>query len=180
MLSAAAVAGDDLAGHPLWHLLAVIAAPAAIILAFRLYDHLRSPEPTRRWPSPDRRLLPPALATAGAALIHAAVCPEHLRERAAFGVFFALLSVTQLVWSIAILRRPSLPLLRAGAAGSAAVIALWLLTRTAGLPPWLGGSGMEPVGPIDLLATALEAATAVLCLRLAAGGLYRTRPSQPA
>jgi hypothetical protein len=113
-----------------------------------------------------------ALLSTSAALIHFAVLREHFQEHALFGVLFALTAVLQLAWSALVVRRPSRRLLQAGALGNLGVAAVWLLSRTTGLPlgpePW----APEAVGVADSLATAFEVlivigATVLLCPRAA-------------
>ena len=102
----------------------------------------------------------------GSAVIHAAVLPEHLDEWPAAGVFFALLALGELALAVAVLLRPGPPALLACAAISGGPLALWLVSRTAGLPfgpvAWLP----EPVGLADLAACALEVLTLVLAVAL--------------
>lgn len=92
----------------------------------------------------------------GPAAIHFAVAPEHLRSYPLYGVFFLVLGIAQTGLAALILLRPSSPLLLGGAALSLAVIAIWLLSRTVGLPiapiPWRA----EPVGLPDFLSTLME------------------------
>lgn len=109
-------------------------------------------------------LLPLALTSMlGAAGVHAAMAPPHLREGVLFGSFFLACAVAQLTWAEAALRRPTAALLVAGAAGNLAVLALWVVTRTAGLP--LGLMPVpEAVGAWDVLAAVLEAVTVAACL----------------
>lgn len=127
-----------------------------------------------------------ALLSTGAALLHFALLWEHFQEYVLFGVLFALTALLQLAWSALVLRRPSRPLLQAGALGNLGVAIVWLLSRTVGLPfgpePWTP----EPVGVADSLATAFEVlivigATVLLCplagrvrldLRVAAVGTW--------
>ena len=99
-----------------------------------------------------------------ASLIHVDAAVQHFDEYVLFSVFFAVLAVLQFAWAFAVCRRPSRALLRAGAAGSLLVAALWLMSRTTGLP--LGPERWEPesVGPFDLLATADEILLALLVL----------------
>jgi len=112
----------------------------------------------QRYPSILRRGLASATLL-GAAGIHIAVVPEHFEEWPLAGWFFVALAVAELaaagfVWST----RPAV----AGiiAAMSLATVALWAVSRTAGLPfgpePWTA----EAVGPLDLSATVLEIVTA--------------------
>ena len=92
----------------------------------------------------------------GPAAIHFAVAPEHLRSVPAYGIFFLALGVAQAAIAVLILLRPSSPLLLGGAALSLLVIAIWLLSRTVGLPiapiPWRP----EAIGLPDLLSTLME------------------------
>jgi hypothetical protein len=139
-----------------WHVigtLAVIGVPIVIIAAFKAYDaryearngptnHPAGTRPKRRGPA---RL---ALASAGAGLVHAGVCPEHFKEATSYGVFFLLSALAQVAWAVAVYRKPpTKALLRAGVFGNLAVIVLWGVTRSVGLPvgphPWTReGGGM--------------------------------------
>lgn len=81
------------------------------------------------------RYLPIAIvSSAAAAGVHAAVGPAHFRELWVFGVFFAGSALAQVGWSVAMAIRPSHTLLVAGVVGNSAVLVLWLVTRTIGLP----------------------------------------------
>lgn len=120
-----------------------------------------------------------ALLATSAAAIHFAVVWEHLEEFALFGVLFGAAAVLQLAWAaLIILRPPSRRLLLAGAIGNAGLFAVWLLSRSAGLPigpePWTP----EPVGVADVLATVLEVAIVcgVLALVGRGAGSFRLAP----
>ena len=95
-------------------------------------------------------------------LIHAQAAIQHVDEYALYALFFVLLATTQCVWGIALYRAPSRKLLFAGAMLSLAVAALWILSRTSGLPvgpqPWTP----EPVGALDSIATGDEMVLALL------------------
>lgn len=95
-------------------------------------------------------------------LIHAQAAIQHVDEYALYALFFVLLATTQCVWGIAIYRAPSRKLLSAGATLSLAIAALWIISRTSGLPigpqPWTP----EPVGAIDSIATGNEMVLALL------------------
>jgi hypothetical protein len=115
-----------------------------------------------------------ALFSTSAALVHFAVLWEHFRESWLFGAFFAVAASLQLAWAALIVRRPSRALLRAGAVGNLGVAAVWLLSRTAGLPlgpaPW----SPEPVSVADSLATIFEVGIvvgAIVLLRSWSAGL---------
>jgi hypothetical protein len=102
--------------------------------------------------------------------IHAIVVPQHLAETPLYGVLFATLAAFQIGWGPVVYSRPSARAFRAGAAVSIAVIGVWIASRTIGTPlgpePWAA----EPIGPLDLAATACEALIAGLCGAFLAGG----------
>lgn len=104
-----------------------------------------------------------ALASAGAATIHFAVFDQHLDEYWLFGVFFALSGLAQLTFAALVLARPSTLLYAAGALGNAAIIVLWIVSRTAGLPLGPDAGTAEAVGVPDVVATVLEALLVVGC-----------------
>lgn len=92
----------------------------------------------------------------GPAALHVAVAPEHLREYVIYGVLFVMVGLAEAALAVLILLRPSSGLLLGGAALSLAVVGVWLMSRTLGLPvapvPWQP----EPVGLPDLLSTLME------------------------
>ena len=100
------------------------------------------------------------LALAGlsavAAGIHAWVVPEHYEEYALFGVFFAVIGLAQAGWAVAVLRRPTRLLHIAGIALSAGVLALWALSRTAGVPIGPEAWETEPAESLEVVAGVAE------------------------
>jgi hypothetical protein len=111
-----------------------------------------------------RVLLPLAVvSSAAAAGVHAAVAPEHLRESALFGVFFLGSALLQLLWSGLVSVDTSRPLLVAGAVGNLAVIGLWAVTRTLGLPFGLLPAP-EAIGPWDLACGVWELVVVCTCI----------------
>lgn len=101
----------------------VMPALPATLARSEVADHVRT------------RYLPIAIvSSAAAAGVHAAVGPAHFRELWVFGLFFAGSALAQIGWSVAMAIRPSHTLLVAGVAGNSAVLLLWLVTRTIGLP----------------------------------------------
>ena len=113
----------------------------------------------------DARLHLAALSMVAGA-IHAVVAAPHLAEFWLFGSLFVALAVFQLGWGALLYRRPSPELLRIGAWVSAGVIAVWLASRTVGLPVGPGAGRAEAVGAVDAIATAIEAAIVGLCVVL--------------
>jgi hypothetical protein len=92
-----------------------------------------------------------------AALIHLWVTPEHLEEWWGYGAFFLIAALAQGLYGAALLRWPSRPLLLLGIGGNLAIIALYVVTRTAGIPLFGPHAGeVEAVGIIDLCATTSE------------------------
>lgn len=93
----------------------------------------------------------------GAGTIHLAVAAAHYREFPLYGVFFVSLGLAQIVWSaLVVIRGLSRPLLLTAAVGSAGIAALWVISRTSGVPigpePWVP----ESVSFASVVATAFE------------------------
>jgi hypothetical protein len=107
-----------------------------------------------------------AFASLGAGLVHLAVTREHLAEWWVYGVFFAVVGAAQVAWAVAALGASGHPPLRRPVAvGNAALVLLWLLTRTSGLPVGPERWSAEAFGRPDVLCVVLElAAVGVLLL----------------
>jgi hypothetical protein len=99
---------------------------------------------------------PVAALSLAAGLIHLAVIPDHLAEDTLSGLFFVVVSITQIGWAIAFARRPHVPLAASGLALNVAVGLVWLVTRTVGLPFGAHPFVPEPVGLAGASATAAE------------------------
>jgi diguanylate cyclase (GGDEF)-like protein len=104
--------------------------------------------------------------TALAGITHGFVIVEHFRESLLYGLFFTALMLVQVVVSAMVLRRPTTKLVQRVGLASAAVVGLWLLSRTSGLPvgphPWQP----ETFGRLDILASLAEAAVVIACAGL--------------
>ena len=149
----------------------------------------RRPSAGRRWsrplrPAPARlhtRLEDVRLWLAsgmlGAALIHVSVAPEHLREWPAAGVFFIALALAEVVAAGPVLDRPVRTAAAIAAVMSAAPLAVWLWSRTAGMPFGPEPGAAEAVGLADTAACLLEAATLAVALVLARRPRQLDRPS---
>jgi len=168
MFAIAVAARDRSSGHPLWHLLIVAAGAVGVFVVIKAKEHWdralrpRHANRTRWFPAPTVPVLTLARLSAAAAAIHSAVSAEHFEEAFIYGAFFLAASSAQAGWAVVIAYRPNRALLLVGAAGNAAIIVLWILTRTVGLPvgpqPW----HPEAIGTLDLISTLLELAI-VLC-----------------
>ena len=109
----------------------------------------------RKPPPGEHSLLVLGLAglSASAGVVHLSVVADHLREGIAFGLFFVALGAFQLGWALAALLRRRRHLYWVAAAVNTAVILIWVLSRTIGIPAGVP----EPVGRADLFSTLVEA-----------------------
>jgi hypothetical protein len=114
-----------------------------------------------------------ALLSGAAAIIHGAVIGQHLREFWLFGAFFAVAALAQLAWALLAIARPARRLWLAGAVGNAAVIVVWIVSRTVGLPLGEEAGRAEPVGFADALSTAYEVVLVVGSAALARSAITR-------
>lgn len=162
-------------GH-LVHLV-IFGVPVAVLVAAVGWQEIRGRYAKREsglgavardpWHSVGRRS--PGLRVAAAGLvastvIHAIVIPEHLRESRLYGLFFVGLTAAQLLLAAVVTFRPERRTVQFIAVGSVSVLALWLMTRTGGLPvgpePWRP----ESFGDLDIAASGAELATALGCV----------------
>ena len=106
-----------------------------------------------------------ALLTAGAALVHVGVAGQHFSEWWAAGLFFLVVAAAQIGWALWVWSRPATrTILLAGAAGSVALVLLWVVSRTSGLPFGPGAGVAEPVGAADVVCGVLEVLAAALAV----------------
>lgn len=163
--SRAGVSAGPLGGH-LWHIL-LLASWVPVFGVIVGLDRLKARRSASRQlvpaPSLDRSRWTQAMAVASvcAALVHIAVMPDHFAQSAWYGGFFLAAAVSQLALAAMLLARPSRTLAKAGVAGCAAVVALWLVTRLVGVPIGPDNGSTEPFGVLDILASVAEAAAAV-------------------
>lgn len=113
-----------------------------------------------------------AVTSVVVAVIHFAVAGEHFAEYWAFGVFFLVVAWLQLGWAVAVVVRPTRELLASAVLMNAAIIGVYIITRTVGdvIGPTPGA--VEPLGFGDVLSTACEAiivAGSILLLRRSLG-----------
>jgi hypothetical protein len=118
-----------------------------------------------------------AIFSIGAAAVHVAVCPEHYQEHLLYGVFFTIAASAQLGWAALLLASGRRWLLEVGALANTAMLALWLVSRTTGLPFGPGAGEVETVGRFDIIATSCEVGLIACCLYalFRAPGLNATR-----
>lgn len=111
----------------------------------------------------------------GAAVVHFAVMFSHFDEYWLFGVFFLIVAWCQLAWAPIVVRIRSKAVLLAGVVGNLAVIAVYVFSRTTGLPIGPEPGETEPVGGIDVVATILESGVVIIALAL----MVRARRARP-
>lgn len=104
-----------------------------------------------------------SLAAAG---IHFAFAPAHFGEYWAHGAFFLVLAWFQVLWALLVVTRPTRSTLALGAVVNVAVIGVWVVSRTVGVPVGPNHAA-EAVGLPDVLSTAFEALIVVGAAALA-------------
>jgi hypothetical protein len=135
-------------------------------------------EPARRragMAALDLRQTVAAVALFGCAAIHIAVIPDHLSHWVVASAFFIALALAEVVGGALLLGRPAQYVLVAVIAASVIPPALWVWSRTSGLPFGPDAGVPEPVGLADVAAGVLELGTLVI-----AGLLILARRREPA
>jgi hypothetical protein len=107
-----------------------------------------------------------AALSVGAAAIHFAVVFEHFTEYTLYGVFFLVISWAQVIWPAVLFWRPSRLWLWLGIVGNAIVIAVYVASRTVGLPFGPDLHSAESVGALDVVSCVLEFGIIVACAAL--------------
>lgn len=100
----------------------------------------------------------------GAGAIHVAMAPPHLGESTLDGAGFLVAGWGQLILAVAVVVRPTRPVLLGVFGASAALIVLWAWSRTAGLPVGAHAGEPESISVVDGVSVVLE----VVALALAA------------
>ena len=114
-----------------------------------------------------------------AAMIHLWVMPEHFEEWWGYGTFFLVSAFAQGLYGPGLLRWPNRVILLAGVAGNLAIVILWLVTRTSGIPLFGPHAGeVEDVGTLDLICTLAEVGIIVGLGALTLGDLPTERRIQ--
>jgi hypothetical protein len=92
----------------------------------------------------------------GAAAIHFAVAQEHFAEYFLFGLFFVALGWFQAIWAQVYMLRRNRSIAWIAIAVNLATVAIWIMSRTVGLP--IGAEPWEPeaIGGLDLVSTIFE------------------------
>lgn len=116
---------------------------------------------------PKRLVVVAAALSLAAALIHLWVTSEHFDEWWGYGAFFLVVATAQALYAVALVRRPRPWLLALGTVGNLAIIGLWVVTRTLGVPSVGPAAGeTEPVGSLDVASKLAEAGLVAILLFL--------------
>src|SRR5919112_1080370 len=101
-------------------------------------------------PSPAMRWMLAALSFAAGAL-HLRMVPPHTPESMRMGLAFAAAGWFQIAFGIAVVVRPTRAWIRVGILANVAFVAVWVFSRTVGLPDWTGDGGIEKTKSVDAL-----------------------------
>ena len=116
-------------------------------------------------PAYNRWLFAASLLSSVAGVIHAYYMPEHFEMWVGYGMFFLIVTVCQVLLPLVLLGFRPVPriVLWVGILGNAAIIVMWLISRTSGLPygPMLGE--VEEIGVLDLSSKIAEFGV-IICL----------------
>jgi hypothetical protein len=107
-----------------------------------------------------------AALSVGSAAIHFAVTFSHFSEYVLYGVFFLVIAWAQLIWPAVLVWRPSRLWLGLGIAGNAVIVAVYVASRTTGLPFGPDLNHTESVGALDVVTCVLEFALIAGCAAL--------------
>ena len=108
-----------------------------------------------------------------AALVHLWVAPGFFEVWWGYGSFFLAAATAQGLFSVALLRWPGRVVSLAGILGNLAMIVLYVVTRTSGVPFGPHATRAEEAGVLDMSTTAVELCVIVFLLSLL-GGRERT------
>lgn len=109
------------------------------------------------------------------AVIHLGVTPVHLREYTGYGVFFVSAAILQVGAAVLCIRRATRGAVWAAGALSVLIAAVWLVSRTVGLPVGPDAGEPEPIGMADIVSTLYEFIAAGVAIPLGA----QLRPRTP-
>jgi predicted branched-subunit amino acid permease len=107
-----------------------------------------------------------AALNVGAGAVHFSVAPDHFHEWMPFGVFFTAIAFSQIAWAVGVLWSPRRETMAWGTAATATIVALWVVTRTVGLPVGPQHWTPEPWGRTDGICAAFEIAAVAFGLAM--------------
>jgi hypothetical protein len=104
--------------------------------------------------------------SAAAGMVHLTVASDHFAEYFLFGLFFVVVGLAQIAWAAIVAITGPVDRLLMLSIGNALVVALWLVSRTTGVPLGPNSGRPEPVGYADVVTTVFELVLVVLALGL--------------
>jgi hypothetical protein len=108
-----------------------------------------------------------------AGYVHVAYVSSHLREWWGYGAFFIVAANLQVLFAALLVRWPRRWLPYAGIAMNLAIVTMYFITRTAGIPLGPHRRVVEDAGAIDWLTTAAQVAIIVCLLAMLDGRARR-------
>jgi hypothetical protein len=100
------------------------------------------------------------------------VTPEHFGEWWGYGTFMLAAFVAQAIYAVFLLVWPRWPLLLlASVSGNLAIIGMWVVSRTVGIPLGPSAGEVAGMGKLDMISTATEVALVAVLMGLL--NLYR-------
>ena len=111
--------------------------------------------------------------SAGAGAIHFSVIQSHFEEYWAFGVFFATAAWLQILWAMWVVARPGRGVALVGIAINGAITAVWVVSRTVGIPFGPEPGVTEAAEFVDVAATSLQILAVLGALALLSRGTAR-------
>lgn len=133
------------------------------------------PSPTYRGVLRAPRLLVylTAALSLGAGYVHFAYAESHFQEWWGYGAFFVAAANLQALFAVLLVWRPRAWLPLVGIAGNLAIVVVYVLTRTNGIPLGPHRRVVEEAGAIDWLTTAGQVAIIVALIAMLEGRLRR-------
>ena len=123
-----------------------------------------------RWPA---AVVGAAALSLVAGWIHLAYVASHWRDWWAYGAFFLVSGAFQALFVPAILRWPRPTTALVGIAGNLAIVGMYVMSRTAGIPMGPHTGVVEQAGPVDLACTAGEIVLMAVLLGMVGKGSRR-------
>lgn len=114
-----------------------------------------------------------AVLSLAAAYVHLAYMPSHFGQWWGYGLFFLATGVGQALFVPVILYRPRTWVVLVGIAGNLAIVCMYVVSRTAGVPVGPHAHVAERAGAIDLATTGAEIALIGVLLVMLGRGARR-------
>jgi hypothetical protein len=114
-----------------------------------------------------------ALLSVGAGYVHFAYAESHFEDWWAYGAFFVAAGNLQAIFAALLVWRPRAWLPLAGIAGNLAIVAVYVISRTNGVPLGPHARVVEDAGAVDWATTAAQVAIIAALIAMLEGRLRR-------